>query len=148
MREYLIKSNDPVFLEKHPQVRSGVGLAAPQIGKNIRMFAVLCEDKEQIIDVVLLNPKISEKSQELCYLPSGEGCLSVNDEHLGLVMRHRKITIEGYDLLANSHVQLTLENFPAVVFQHEYDHLDGILFYDRIDKDNPTLPLDGAICLE
>ena len=148
LREHLINSQDEKFLEKHPNVRSGVGIAAPQVGKNIRMFAVLCEHGEtELYDYVLLNPKITKKSSEMCYILGGEGCLSVNEEHVGFVPRHHRITISGFDLFLEKEIELTLEGFPSVVFQHEYDHLDGILFYDRINKENPTKEIDGAIVI-
>ena len=149
MREYLINSQDYSFLEKHPRVRTGVGLAAPQIGKNIRMFAVYFENNdEKFYDFVLINPRVTSRSATLSYLAAGEGCLSVDIDHPGFVVRNASITIEGYDVMTSQNVKLELGGYPSIVFQHEFDHLDGILFYDRIDKENPTKPIDGAIVIE
>jgi len=146
MRNYLINSQDTEFVRKHPRVRPGVGLAAPQIGKNIRMFAVLFDmSEEEIYDYVLVNPIIAEKSDAFCYIKGGEGCLSVPSQHNGYVPRHHKITIKGLDLVSKREVVLKLEGYPAVVFQHEFDHLEGILFYDHINKENPFEKIMDAI---
>ena len=81
MLQYLKNSQDEEFLEKHPEVRSGVGLAAPQIGKNIKLIAVYFNDGKKDIEYVLVNPKIVAESAQKCYLSSGEGCLSVPENH-------------------------------------------------------------------
>ena len=71
---YLKDSQDPDFLEKHPKVRSGVGLAAPQVGVSRRMIAVYFEDEDgKEICHVLANPKILASSVRQCYLAGGEG---------------------------------------------------------------------------
>ncbi|MDR1697693.1 MAG: peptide deformylase, partial [Erysipelotrichaceae bacterium] len=62
MLQYLKNSQDDTFLKAHPEVRSGVGLAAPQIGHNIRMFAVLFTFKDESYEYVLINPKIIKES--------------------------------------------------------------------------------------
>ena len=71
------------------------------------------------------------------YLDSGEGCLSVKDEHPGHVFRHARIKVRGYDLIQDKNVVISAEGYFAIALQHEIDHLSGILFYDRIDKNNP-----------
>ena len=148
MRNYLINSQDPEYLKKHPRTRSGVGLAAPQVGKNIRMFAVAFVDDESVYDFVLINPVITKVSKTPSFLAGGEGCLSVNEEHKGYVIRNSAITIEGFDLNTKKMVSVDLEGYPAIVFQHEYDHLDGVLFYDRISKHDPFKEIEGAIVIE
>ena len=87
----------------------------------------------------MINPKIISYSEELTYLDSGEGCLSVDRETHGYVHRHKRITVETYlyDEGELIKVRLRLKGYVAVVFQHEFDHLNGILFVDRIDKDEP-----------
>jgi peptide deformylase len=84
----------------------------------------------------------------MVYLPGGEGCLSVDRCTDGLVTpRHNKITIKSaiYDFNTNKvkNVTLNLEGYPAIVIQHEYDHLDGILFTDKMFKESEieALPL-------
>ena len=136
MLEYLKLSQDEEFLKKHPEVRSGVGLAAPQIGKNIKLIAVYFFDGKKDIELVLVNPKIIAESAQKCYLSSGEGCLSVDRATTGITPRHYRIMVKGYfyDFI-NKKLQfktMELSGYPAIVFQHEYDHLDGILFTDKL----------------
>ena len=64
---------------------------------------------------------------------AGEGCLSVNREVEGHVPRHARVTIEGYDIDGNM-IRVRAREELSIAFQHEVDHLNGILFYDRIDK--------------
>mgnify|MGYP001533424555 CR=1 FL=1 len=82
------------------------------------------------------SPKIISQSEELIYVGEGEGCLSVNREVEGIVPRHARITIEYYDYEGNKKTMRAREDL-AVAFQHEIDHLDGILFVDKIDPKNP-----------
>lgn len=120
--------------QKEFNVRAGVGLAAPQIGILERFFAVNFIYNEKEYKYGLVNPKIISTSKQMAYLENGEGCLSVKEDHEGEVIRYQKITITGYDVLTEREVTLKLANYPAIVFQHEYDHLDGILYYDRINN--------------
>ena len=85
--------------------------------------------------------KIIEYSFRKCALKDGEGCLSVDQEHQGLSHRYYKIKMAAFDALTNQDVVITARGFDAVVLQHEYDHLDGLFFYDRIDKNNPDKQL-------
>lgn len=139
MIEYLINSQDDELAKKYG-LRPGVGLAAPQIGLNKKMLVILAYDeKGKIHFYPMINPKLISYSEEKTYLETGEGCLSVDREVQGLVHRAKRVTVETY--LYNdgklTHVKLRLQNYIAVVFQHEYDHLNGILFVDRINKQNP-----------
>jgi peptide deformylase len=102
---------------------TGVGIAAPQIGYSLRIFLV----KFSGYCLKAINPKITKSSGEIVF---GEGCLSVPDRS-GNVKRARKITLEYYDEYGKFHCD-KFENFVAVVIQHEYDHLDGILFTDKL----------------
>lgn len=90
------------------------------------------------------NPKIISHSVEKAYLVSGEGCLSVDEDIPGYVPRYARITVEAYDEEGKK-LRLRLKEYAAIVFQHEIDHLNGILFYDHIDKENPFKPIDNAI---
>jgi peptide deformylase len=67
---------------------------------------------------------------------AGEGCLSVNREVEGHVKRYARVTVEGYDIDGNK-IRIRAREDLAIAFQHEIDHLNGILFYDRIDKKKP-----------
>ncbi|MDT3391881.1 MAG: peptide deformylase, partial [Bacillota bacterium] len=69
-------------------------------------------------------------------LSEGEGCLSVDRDVPGYVVRHDRITLRYYDIDGNQH-KIRLKNYPAIVCQHEIDHLHGILFYDHIDHEHP-----------
>ncbi|MDL4841321.1 peptide deformylase [Aquibacillus rhizosphaerae] len=136
MLQYLKNSQDEEIAQEY-QLRPGVGLAAPQIGLSKRMIALHFEDlDEKMYSYGLFNPKIISHSVEKTYLSTGEGCLSVDREVPGYVPRHARITVSATDLDGNK-VKLRLKGFAAIVFQHEIDHLNGIMFYDHINKDDP-----------
>ncbi|HDD7090626.1 peptide deformylase [Staphylococcus aureus] len=145
MREFLVNSQDEEIAKRYG-LRSGVGLAAPQINISKRMIAVLIPDdgSGKSYDYMLVNPKIVSHSVQEAYLPTGEGCLSVDDNIAGLVHRHNRITIKAKDIEGND-IQLRLKGYPAIVFQHEIDHLNGVMFYDHIDKDHPLQPHTDAV---
>ena len=121
----------------------GVGLAAPQIGKAIRLFLVdtspFAEDEEleeeeraalATFNHVFINPKIiSEKGDEWAF---NEGCLSIPDVRED-VFRKEEITIEFQDEHWVKHTKV-LTGLSARVFQHEYDHIEGILFTDKLSS--------------
>ncbi|MBO8155415.1 MAG: peptide deformylase [Bacillaceae bacterium] len=136
MLQFLKNSQDEEVAEKY-NLRPGVGLAAPQIGLPKRMIAVHFTDfNEKEYSMGLFNPKIMSHSVEKTYLSTGEGCLSVDREVPGYVPRYARITVKGTDLDGNE-VKLRLKGFAAIVFQHEIDHLNGIMFYDHINKEDP-----------
>ena len=143
MLEYLKLSQDEEYAKKHG-LRSGVGLAAIQIGLLKRMFCVYLDEGDgEVFQVEFVNPRIVESSVKKCAIQSGEGCLSVDKDVPGLVHRSYKIKIVGYDAITGENVEITASGYLAVVLQHEYDHLDGMFYYDRIDKNNPDMPLGG-----
>jgi len=120
---------------------SGVGLAAPQIGKAIRLFLIdaspfaeddnLSEEERTVLksfNRVFINPKILEEEGEEWIF--NEGCLSIPDVRED-VSRQPKITIEYQDENFTVHTE-TLEGLAARVFQHEFDHIEGILFTDKL----------------
>lgn len=146
MMEYLQNSQDEAIAEQY-KLRPGVGLSANQIGLNKRMFvAYITDDNDEAKAYTLINPKIISHSVAMIYLPDGEGCLSVDRPIPGLVPRYERITVKGYDA-SGKEVQLKLRGYASIVFQHEIDHLDGIMFYDRINKDNPNAPADDMASL-
>ena len=145
MRTFLINSQDEETAKKYG-LRSGVGLAAPQINLSKRMIAVYLPDdgNGKSYDLMLVNPKIMSHSVQEAYLPTGEGCLSVDKDIPGLVHRNYRITVKAYDIDGNE-LKLRLKGYPAIVVQHEIDHLNGVMFYDHIDDNPPLSPHEGAI---
>ncbi|BAH80767.1 peptide deformylase [Streptococcus dysgalactiae subsp. equisimilis] len=145
MMQFLKHSQDPVMGEKLG-LRAGVGLAAPQIDVSKRIIAVLVPNlpdqegnppKEAYsLQEVLYNPKIVSHSVQDAALADGEGCLSVDRVVEGYVVRHARVTVEYFDKTGEKH-KIKLKGYNAIVVQHEIDHINGVMFYDRI---NPTAP--------
>lgn len=137
MMEFLENSQDPVKGEELG-LRPGVGLAAPQINVSKRMIAVYTTDErgEKLYKLSLVNPKIVSHSEALTYLPGGEGCLSVDRETTGLVPRYKKIRVRAYQYLAEKDelrkIELRVSGYVAIVLQHEIDHLNGVLYVDKL----------------
>ena len=124
------------YSEKY-DLRPGMGLSFVQIGILKRIFVVSEEIEEGKFNrYVVINPRVKSVSEELIYVGEGEGCLSVNREVEGIVPRHARITVEAYDENGDLY-DIRVREDMAVAFQHELDHLDGILFVDKIDKKNP-----------
>ncbi len=136
MMNFLKNSQDPFLANKY-KLRAGVGLSANQIGLNKRMFvAYLMDEKGIQHEYTLINPKIIRHSVSLIYLSQSEGCLSVDREIKGFVPRYERIKVKGFNL-EGEEIELKLSGYPSIVVQHEIDHLNGIMFYDRINKENP-----------
>jgi peptide deformylase len=147
MIEYLKNSQNPELASKY-QLRPGVGLSANQIGEDKRMFAAFFRDeKGDVKELRVFNPKIVSHSAAMVYLPEGEGCLSVDREVKGYVPRYERIKIRYSDEKGEK-VEIRLKGIASVIVQHEIDHLNGIMFYDRINKDNPFELPDGAAAAE
>lgn len=148
MMEYLEISQDPEQCEKY-QLRAGVGLAAPQVGISKQMAAVLVPPTEENgapeFKDVIVNPVIISESVQSGALTEGEGCLSVDTDVPGYVPRHDRITLRYQDVTGEMHT-VRLKHYPAIVCQHEIDHLHGTLFYDHINKNQPfTAPEDTVM---
>lgn len=110
----------------------GIGLAAPQVGVNLRLFVIDTEWSDEEVGrrpLVVLNPEISEREGRITW---DEGCLSVPDYN-AVVERDAKLTLRGLDLEGKP-IEERAEGLRAVCIQHEVDHLDGILFIDRISR--------------
>ena len=134
--ELLTNSQIPELAEKY-DLRPGMGLAAIQLGIKKRYFVVVHEyDEGKFDNYVIINPKIISTSEEMIYVGEGEGCLSINRETCGIVPRHARITLEAYDEEGRK-IKVRGREELAIAFQHEIDHLNGILFTDRIDKKDP-----------
>ena len=134
--KHLTYSQIEKYSEKY-DLRPGMGLAFPQLGMLKRIIVVVYEYEEgKFENYVIVNPKIISHSEEMVALETGEGCLSVNREVEGHVARFARIRITGYDVSGNK-ISIRAREDLSVAFQHEVDHLNGILFYDRIDKNKP-----------
>lgn len=134
--EYLRNSQDEELAEKY-NLRPGMGLAFVQLGKLKRIFIISYKEEDgRFTEYTVINPKVISYSNELVYVEEGEGCLSVNREVEGIVPRHARITV-GYYNEEGKYKEERVREEIAVAFQHEMDHLDGIMFTDRIDKTNP-----------
>ena len=148
MLEFLHNSQNPEIAEKYA-LRAGVGLAAPQLGKSIQMIALLVpgfEEEEAILDEVWINPRIMRESVKKACLKDGEGCLSVNREVPGIVLRPERITVKYQDVNGDEFVR-TLNDYEAIVVQHEIDHLNGVMFYDHINQTQPMYIPKGAVVI-
>lgn len=116
------------------KLENGIGIAAPQIGIHKRLIIVNVGENDPR---AFLNPKIISKS--FLKMESEEGCLSVPGV-FGIVKRHRSVTVTAQDLHGNK-MTFRAEGLMAIVFQHEIDHLNGILFIDKVIRytAHPTL---------
>lgn len=141
MIEYLTNSQIEELAEKY-DLRPGMGMAAIQLGIPKRYFTVVFEKEEGVFEnYIVINPVIVSSSKEKIYVEDGEGCLSINRPTEGIIPRAARITVEAYDIDGNK-VRFRVREEVAIAFQHEIDHLDGILFIDRIDKKNPFKDAD------
>ena len=141
MIQYLHDSQIDELSEKY-DLRPGMGLSAVQLGVLKRYFVVVYEisdedaEKKEFETYVLINPKMISNSIEQIYVTDGEGCLSVNRPVEGIVPRYARVTMEAYDMEGRK-INVRAREDLAICFQHELDHLNGILFIDHIDKKNP-----------
>ncbi|SFC96645.1 peptide deformylase [Bacillus sp. OV322] len=136
MMQFLKNSQDPVMSKKY-NLRGGIGLSANQIGLNKRMFVMYFTDSDgKLYEECLINPKIISTSASMIYLPQSEGCLSVDRDVKGYVPRYERVKAKAFNIKGEE-VTFRLKGFPAIVFQHELDHLNGKMFYDRINSENP-----------
>ena len=153
MLQFLRNSQDPVTAEKMG-LRGGVGLAAPQLDLSKRIIAVLVPnlpDKEgnppkeaYALQTVMYNAKVVAHSVQDAALAEGEGCLSVDREVPGYVVRHARVTVDCFD---KEH-RIKLKGYNSIVVQHEIDHTNGIMFYDRINEKDPFAVTDGMLVIE
>ena len=117
------------------RVKDGVGLAAPQVSRSIRVIVIESEENTRYPKApslalrIMLNPTITSYSEET--IEGWEGCLSL-DNLRGNVTRSERIHVDGFNRFMEP-VSVDAEGFLAVVFQHEIDHLNGKLFIDRMN---------------
>ena len=151
MFDYVRKSTDEEKA-KREHLQPAVGISAIQLGIPKQLTAVIVHDEDKngnevTYQYMLANPRIVSSSMQKAYLESGEGCLSVPEEHPGYVVRSARVTVKGFDLLTNKEITIRARGYIAIVLQHELDHFKGVLYYDHIDKNNPTPHVDGALVL-
>jgi peptide deformylase len=119
-----------LYTVQHPS-QDGVGIAAPQVGLNKRIVCVQRFDKPGEPFECYLNAHLDSLGGEIAVGP--EGCLSIPGKR-GLVPRHTKVQIRYVAPGSSEERTEEVEGFTAVIFQHEIDHLDGILYTDRADS--------------
>ena len=156
MLQFLHHSQDPVMAEKLG-LRGGVGLAAPQLDISKRIIAVLVPNLEDAdgnppkeaysLQEVMYNPKVVAHSVQDAALGDGEGCLSVDRNVPGYVVRHARVTVE-YFTKDGEKKRIKLKGYNYIVVQHEIDHTNGIMFYDHINPNNPFEIKEGLLILE
>ena len=156
MMQFLHHSQDPVMAEKLG-LRGGVGLAAPQLDISKRIIAVLVPNPEDAdgnppkeaysLQEVMYNPKVVAHSVQDAALGDGEGCLSVDRNVPGYVVRHARVTVE-YFTKDGEKKRIKLKGYNSIVVQHEIDHTNGIMFYDRINPNNPFEIKEGLLILK
>ena len=123
-------------------LRAGWGLSAIQLGIAKRWFVIVEEQEDgSFKEYFFANPRIISNSEEKIYVEQGEGCLSVNRNVIGIIPRYARITVEAYDIDGKK-FQIRLREDLSVCVQHEMDHLQGILFFDKIDRKNPFKDAD------
>ncbi len=144
MLEY-IKESQKEEIQKQYDIRAGVGLSAIQIGVAKRIIAIYFEEDGKTYEYLMANPIVTSISVKPTFLGSGEACLSVPKDVEGFVYRHQKITVKFFDILKGEQRVEKVSGFLSIVFQHEIDHLEGILYYDRINKKNPFQRIPDAI---
>ena len=110
------------------QEYAGVGLAAPQVHEGLRVFVMQTDPDDEATLRVAVNPKLTALGAE--GWEDWEGCLSIPDIH-GRVPRNDRVRLEALDAEGQAWAE-ELEGFAARVCQHEYDHLDGLIFFDRM----------------
>jgi len=141
MLQFVIASQNDELAERY-ELRPAVGIAAPQINVSKRMFVVHVTDFDgTLYSYALVNPILKARSSDVIYVPGGEGCLSVDRETEGLTPRYGSVMFEAlsYDYKTDqlTPIELKLSGYVGIVFQHEFDHINGILFTSKLF---PSLP--------
>ena len=113
-----VRDSQDEEIAKREGLRPAVGIAAIQLGIPKALIAVSVPTEEGSDEFALANPRIVSESVQNAYLAQGEGCLSVAEEHEGLVWRHARITVTGYDLLRKDFIRVRAEGYTAICLQH------------------------------
>ncbi|WP_373438927.1 peptide deformylase [Metamycoplasma equirhinis] len=128
--------------EKHTKFRPAVGVAAVQYGILKNVFYIMIKDERDnfIFKDALINPAMVGHSDHLLAISEGEGCLSVNENdpnQEGYIYRYSRVIMKAYSYYEKREKIYDVSGYPAIVMQHEYDHLQGKLFIDHINQKNP-----------
>lgn len=139
--------------KKNTKFRPAVGVAAVQYGILKNVFYILIKDEKEniIFSDALVNPKVLGHSNNFLCIKEGEGCLSVSESwknQEGYIPRYNRIILEAYSYFDKKVKKYDLSGYPAIVAQHEFDHLNGKLFIDHINLKNPWNLPDNAEILE
>ena len=134
--DYLEISQDEELAAKY-DLRAGMGLSFCQIGILKRIFVISEDNGDGTFGrYVVINPKVLSHSEELIYVGEGEGCLSINRPTEGIVPRYARMRVKAYDENGEEY-EIRVREDISIAFQHEMDHLEGILFTDKIDPKDP-----------
>jgi peptide deformylase len=139
MAMFLMESQSKEKDEDGIPYRKAVGIAAPQIGISKQMFVTaIVDDENDLFVEAYVNPHIDSVNSDMVKLTSGEGCLSVQSVENAQVARYSTLRHTSYkvDLSTGEvtkKIKGRLEGYDAIVFQHEYDHLAGMLFTDLVE---------------
>jgi peptide deformylase len=125
--------------DKEYKIRSGIALAGPQVGLLKKVIYLHFNVGNKEYKYLIANPKVVAESMLFAYVSSGEGCLSVEKDVKGVVKRRNRIIVKAYDLINKKEISIDAEGVLAICLQHEIDHLSGILYYDRINKNRPLV---------
>lgn len=137
LTEYVKNSVDEQLCEKY-DLSPAVGIAAVQVGilKQLCVVYLTDENGNPEVNLQLINPKIIAHSVSKFYLSDGEACLSIDEKHPGFINRYNYIKVKHYSIEGKELIS-EFKDFCAIAVQHEIDHLNGILYYDHINKNNP-----------
>ncbi|MCV3734514.1 peptide deformylase [Ureaplasma miroungigenitalium] len=129
---------DQCYLNKAKKynIRAGIAIAANQVGWNKRVVYIHFDDDIQENHYLLINPEIISVSENKAFLSAGEGCLSVHKDREGFVIRHEWIEVKAYDLIREEMIHEKFSGFLGICMQHELDHINAALYYDRINSSN------------
>ena len=133
----IIREGNPTLREVAKEVSLPLSEEDISLGKEMLEFLKNSQDPIKIL---------SHSVQDAC-LGEGEGCLSVDREVPGYVVRHAKITVSYYDMNGEKH-KIRLKNYESIVVQHEIDHINGVMFYDHINDQNPFALKEGVLVIE
>lgn len=119
------------WLKEHSE--EAVGLSACQVGVLKRMCVIKHKmPMGNTVNYKLVNPVIIKHSSKVEYLP--EGCLSIDEEHNEPVKRYTTVAVAAFDCIQNRNIVIEATGYLARILQHEIDHLDGILYTDRLEE--------------
>ncbi len=145
MIDYVRSSQDHNEAQSR-NLRPAYGISAVQLGHLKKMMYIRIENNQgfEPEEFALINPRIVETSSKQAALATGEGCLSVDGDIPGYVVRPESVTIIAIDHFTDREVEIRAHGLTAIVLQHEMDHLSGIMFYDRINKLSPN-KIDSSV---